>query len=76
MIFFYIGCFIFSFMLLLFVIVSGMQQNIHQSLLVAMVVVANGGYLALALAQSHLEAILATKMIYVGGAFLQCFSFW
>ena len=76
MAFIYYGlCLFISFIMLLLVIASGSEHSIHQSLLICVMTIANGGYLALSLSKNIGEAILANKVIYVGGAFMPMLFF-
>lgn len=70
MLYYYAVFFILSIVLLLIVVSSGSEHSIHQSILVALMAIANGGYLALALSDNLQEAILANKLCYVGGVFM------
>ena len=74
-IYYYGLCLFISFIMLLLVIASGSEHSIHQSLLISIMTIANGGYLALAMSRSLSEAILANKVIYAGGAFMPMLFF-
>lgn len=75
MIYFYLFCFLFSFLLLIGFICSDERHSLHQNLLLLLIVIANGGYLALAASTNLSEAILANKITYIGGCFLPLTSF-
>ncbi len=65
----YLICFCISFALLIFVMTSEKQPKGLFVLLLAVVLVANGGYYAIAESIDLDEAILATKVSYVAGIF-------
>lgn len=75
MIYFYLFCFLFSFLLLIGFICSDERHTLHQNLLLLITAIANGGYLALAASTNLAEAILANKITYIGGCFLPMTSF-
>lgn len=70
MVAYYFLFFILALILLLLVVSSGSEHTIHQSLLEALIAIANGGYLALAISNNLEEALLANKLCYLGGAFM------
>ena len=72
----YYGLFFFiSFILVLIVISAGTEHSIHQTLLVMITAIANGGYFALAMSRTLEEALLANKLIYLGGMFMPMIFF-
>lgn len=70
MILFYLACFWGSFLCLLWGAVSKSKRSQTQLLSIAIVIITNGGYLALATAKNLEEALLANKLAYIGGCFL------
>ena len=46
------------------------KTNYYFMLLMLLMAIANGGYLALALSSTLSEAVLANKVVYLGGCFL------
>lgn len=75
MICFYICCFILAFVLFLWQSVSDERQSVTQQILLVVVVIANGGFLAFSGSDNLQEAILATKVLYVGACFLPMLYF-
>ena len=72
---FYLVCFLLSFSLFLWQSVSDARQSVVQRTALLIVIISNGGYLALAGASNLTEAILATKILYVAACFLPMFYF-
>lgn len=73
--YFYLVCFIMAFGLFLWQILSDERRSVTQHILLAVVVIANGGYCALLHTSNLQEAILAQKIIYIGGCFLPMLYF-
>lgn len=72
---FYLVCFLLSFSLFLWQSVSDARQSVVQRTALLIVIISNGGYLALAGASNLTEAVLATKILYVAACFLPMFYF-
>lgn len=72
---FYIICFLLSFSLFLWQSVSDARQSVVQHTALLIVIISNGGYLALAGASNLTEAVLATKILYVAACFLPMLYF-
>lgn len=72
---FYLACLIITLFFLLWYINVGEKRGTHQNLLLMIIVVANGGYYALACAENLREAVLANKIIYLSGCFVPMLSF-
>lgn len=66
---FYALCFWLSLIVLVTYVCTGLRKNANHVIMLAIVTIANGGYLALAISQNLQEAILANKLTYVGGCF-------
>jgi len=75
MIYFYLFCFLGSFIFLLWGAVTGVTRTITQAIAIAIVIISNGGYFALATSQNLSEAILANKLMYISGCFLPLMFF-
>ena len=75
MIYFYVGCFLVTFVVLLWGVTNGNKMSLNQSLVVAVVLLGNGGHLALAAAANLEEAILANKVCYISACFLPMLLF-
>lgn len=73
--YFYLICFILAFILFLWQVLSDERRSVTQHILLAVVVIANGGYCALLHTSNLQEAILAQKIIYIGGCFLPMLYF-
>ena len=73
--YFYLVCFIMAFGLFLWQILSDERRSVTQHILLAVVVIANGGYCALLHTSNLQETILAQKIIYIGGCFLPMLYF-
>lgn len=72
---FYLVCFLLSFSLFLWQSVSDARQSVVQRTALLIVIISNGGYLALAGASNLTEAVLATKILYVAACFLPMLYF-
>ena len=72
---FYLVCFLLSFSLFLWQSVSDARQSVVQRTALLIVIISNGGYLALAGASNQTEAVLATKILYVAACFLPMLYF-
>ena len=72
---FYFVCFLLSFSLFLWQSVSDARQSVVQRTALLIVIISNGGYLALAGASNLTEAVLATKILYVAACFLPMLYF-
>ena len=72
---FYLVCFLLSFSLFLWQSVSDAHQSVVQRTALLIVIISNGGYLALAGASNLTEAVLATKILYVAACFLPMLYF-
>lgn len=72
---FYEVCFLLSFSLFLWQSVSDARQSVVQRTMLVVIIISNGGYLALACATNLPEAILATKILYTGACFLPMLYF-
>lgn len=66
---FYWICLFATILFLLWYVNVGERYSIHQNMLVLIVAVANGGYLAMIYARDLREAILANKIMYLIGCF-------
>ena len=75
MIYFYLSCFIMSFVLFLWQNISDERQSVTQHNMLIILIIANGGYLALAVATNLHEAVLANKLLYTGGCFMPMLYF-
>ena len=75
MIYFYLSCFIMSFVLFLWQNISDERQSVTQHNMLIILIIANGGYLALAVATNLHEAVLAYKLLYTGGCFMPMLYF-
>lgn len=73
--YFYLICFVLAFILFLWQILSDERRSVTQHIMLFVAVVANGGYCALLHASNLQEAILAQKIIYIGGCFLPMLYF-
>lgn len=73
--YFYLICFILAFILFLWQVLSDERRSVTQHILLAVVVIANGGYCALLHTSNLQETILAQKIIYIGGCFLPMLYF-
>ena len=68
---FYLILFLLAFVnLLVFLVFNSRQHNFFYGLFLMIAVIANGGYLFIALSNSLGEAVMATRISYVGAAFL------
>ena len=72
---FYLICFLLSFSLFLWQSVSDARQSVVQRTALLIVIISNGGYLALAGSSNLTEAVLATKILYVAACFLPMLYF-
>lgn len=72
---FYSVCFLLSFLMFFWQSVSDARQSVMQRTMLLVVVISNGGYLALSLAVNLQEAVLATKILYTGACFLPMLYF-
>lgn len=72
---FYMSCLILAFALLIWQILSDERRSVTQHIMLFVLVVTNGGYLASILSANMQEAILAQKVIYIGGCFLPMLYF-
>lgn len=70
MIYIYIFCLIVSALLLIWFVNFNEQHCLQHIMILGFTTVANGGYLAMSLTTNLEEAVLAQKLIYVGGCFL------
>ncbi len=75
MIIFYLSCFILAFALFLWQNISDERRSVTQHILLWVNLIANGGYVALICSTNVQEAILAQKIIYIGGCFLPLLYF-
>ena len=76
MIAFYSVCFILSLLLLAFVSSSVKEHGcFNLALLVTVLTISNGGFLALAVAEDLKEALVASILLYAGGTFLPMLYF-
>ena len=72
---FYLVCFLLSFSLFLWQSVSDARQSVVQRTALLIVIISNGGHLALAGSSNLTEAVLATKILYVAACFLPMLYF-
>lgn len=72
---FYEVCFLLSFSLFLWQSISDARQSVVQRTMLLVIIISNGGYLALACSTNLAEAILATKVLYTGACFLPLLYF-
>ena len=75
MIGFYIVCLLCAVALFLWQNISDERRSITQHIMLLVVVIANCGYLSMAVSTSLSEAVLATKIMYIGGCFLPMLYF-
>lgn len=71
----YIICLIFSFSLLLWLLITDVRESVNQYIMVIVIIVSNFGYLSLACSSNLEEALLSQKLVYVGGCFLPMLFF-
>lgn len=72
---FYEVCFLLSFSLFLWQSVSDARQSVVQRTMLVVIIISNGGFLALSASTNISEAILATKILYTGACFLPMLYF-
>lgn len=75
MTYFYLVCFILAFILFVWQILSDERRSVTQHVMLLVLVIANGGYFAFMQASNLQEAVLAQKIIYIGGCFLPMLYF-
>lgn len=75
MLFLYISCVFVAFFIYFWLLVTDVRKSLSQNIMALLVIVANLGYLALATSKNLETAILANKIIYVGGSFLPLLFF-
>lgn len=71
----YIACVFVAIFVYFWLLVTDVRKSLSQNIMTLLVIVANLGYLALALSKSLETAILANKILYVGGSFLHLLFF-
>ena len=71
----YLIALVFAVLNIVLLIESGIRPDIYTVLLMSAVVVANGGYLAIAVSKSLDAAIIGNSLIYLGGCYLPFFVF-
>ena len=71
----YLIALVFAVLNIVLLIESGIRPDIYTVLLMSAVVVANGGYLAVAVSKSLDAAIIGNSLIYLGGCYLPFFVF-
>lgn len=75
MTYFYICCLISAFALFLWQSISDERQSVTQQIMLVVVIIANGGFLAFSGSENLPEAVLATKILYAGACFLPMLYF-
>ncbi len=71
----YLIALVFAVLNIVLLIESGIRPDIYTVLLMSAVVVANGGYLAVAVSKTVDAAIIGNSLIYLGGCYLPFFVF-
>ncbi|MGN0642365.1 MAG: HD domain-containing phosphohydrolase [Huintestinicola sp.] len=75
MIYFYSACLLISFALLLWLHITDVRESLYQYIMVIVIVFSNLGYLSLAYSTNLEEALVAQRLLYVGGCFLPMLYF-
>ena len=71
----YLIALVFAVLNIVLLVESGIRPDIYTVLLMSAVLVANGGYLAIAVAKTVDAALIGNSMIYLGGCYLPFFVF-
>ena len=71
----YLIALVFAVLNIVLLIESGIRPDIYTVLLMSAIVIANGGYLCIAVAKTVDAAIIGNSLIYLGGCYLPFFVF-
>ena len=71
----YLIALVFAVLNIVLLVESGIRPDIYTVLLMSAVLVANGGYLAIAVAKTVDAALVGNSLIYLGGCYLPFFVF-
>ena len=66
----YIVCLVVSLLLYFMLYVTDVKRSISQNMMALIMILSNLGYLSFSFAQNLSEAVLANKIIYLGGCFI------
>ena len=71
----YIVCLVVSLLLYFMLYVTDVKRSISQNMMALIMILSNLGYLSFSFAQNLSEAVLANKIIYLGGCFIPMLYF-
>lgn len=71
----YICCVFVAIFIYFWLLITDVRKSLSQNIMALFIIIANFGYLALAMSKSLEAAILSNKILYVGGAFLHLLFF-